>query len=226
MRAVVKTGFLRAAAVVLMVALTGCARQQPMQTPVQPTPAPAAAAPATPEQASGGETPQKESEEAIMQIQIGETTFTAVPADTEAAEALMKLLADGPVTIQAENYGGFEKVGSLPQALPQADSRITTRPGDVMLYQGDSIVFSMAPTPGPTPVWPPFRMPPPRNCGRLSAAVKHPSPFPGKNFPAAAAFGAAAAFCCSISHICAKSDRQTGKNFPRPLAPKGGMRYY
>ena len=141
MRTVVKTGFLRAAAVVLMVALTGCARQQPMQTPVQPTPAPAAAAPATPEQASGEETPTKESEEAIMQIQIGETTFTAVPAETEAAEALMELLADGPVTIQAENYGGFEKVGSLPQALPQADSRITTRPGDVMLYQGDSIVF-------------------------------------------------------------------------------------
>lgn len=124
-----KTGFLRAATVILMVALTGCARQQPMQTPVQPTPAPAAAAPATPEQASGEETPQKESEEAIMQIQIGETSFTAVPADTEAAEALMELLADGPVTIQAENYGGFEKVGSLPQALPQADSRITTAGG-------------------------------------------------------------------------------------------------
>lgn len=76
-----------------------------------------------------------------MQIQIGDTTLTAVPADTEAADALLELLAEGPVTIQAENYGGFEKVGSLPKALPQADSRITTRPGDIMLYQGDSIVF-------------------------------------------------------------------------------------
>lgn len=76
-----------------------------------------------------------------MQIQIGDTTFTATPADTEAARALMDLLADGPITIQAENYGGFEKVGSLPQALPQQDSRITTNPGDIMLYHGDSIVF-------------------------------------------------------------------------------------
>lgn len=76
-----------------------------------------------------------------MRIQIGNTTLTAVPADTEAARALLELLADGPVTIQAEEYGGFEMVGSLPKALPRADSRITTRPGDIMLYQGESIVF-------------------------------------------------------------------------------------
>lgn len=134
----------RRAAVFLLAAflMTGCSRPEKTTPPAGPTPSPAVTAtPATPEQAGGEPTPEQESEEATMQIQIGDTTFTATPADTEAARALMDLLADGPITIQAENYGGFEKVGSLPQALPQQDSRITTNPGDIMLYQGDSIVF-------------------------------------------------------------------------------------
>lgn len=77
----------------------------------------------------------------MLYIQIGNATFSAVPAQNEAAEALMDMLAEGPVTVEVENYGGFEKVGELPQALPQQDTRITTKPGDIMLYQGDSIVF-------------------------------------------------------------------------------------
>lgn len=77
----------------------------------------------------------------MLHIRIGNTTFCAVPAQNESAAALMELLADGPITIRAENYGGFEKVGSLPRKLPQRDTRMTTVPGDVMLYQGDSIVF-------------------------------------------------------------------------------------
>ena len=72
---------------------------------------------------------------------VGETALTAEPAATEAADALMELLAEGPLTVQVENYGGFEKVGELPRALPRQDSRITTKPGDIMLYQGDSIVL-------------------------------------------------------------------------------------
>lgn len=77
----------------------------------------------------------------MFYIQIGDTTLTAAPADTEAADALMELLEDGPLTVRVENYGGFEKVGELPQALARQDTRITTRPGDIMLYQGDSIVL-------------------------------------------------------------------------------------
>ncbi|MDE6300911.1 MAG: hypothetical protein K2M19_04275 [Muribaculaceae bacterium] len=67
-------------------------------------------------------------------------TLTATAADTEAARALVASLADGPVTVELEDYGGFEKVGSLPQSLPASDTRITTSPGDIMLYQGRDIV--------------------------------------------------------------------------------------
>lgn len=40
-----------------------------------------------------------------------------------------------------EDYGGFEKVGELPQALPTSDTHVSTSPGDIMLYQGNSIVI-------------------------------------------------------------------------------------
>lgn len=143
MKRAIKTGLLRRATVCLTVLLVGCAGPEPVVASVQTTAAPEpAAASVTPEQAGEEEEEQeKAEEETMLTIRIGESTFTAEPADTEAAGALMELLAQGPVTIQAENYGGFEKVGSLPQSLPQRDSRITTQPGDIMLYQGDSIVF-------------------------------------------------------------------------------------
>ena len=38
-----------------------------------------------------------------------------------------------------QDYGGFEKVGPLPWALPQTDELITTKPGDITLYQGNKI---------------------------------------------------------------------------------------
>lgn len=127
------------------VLLTGCASQggeEAAEIPPASSTGPAATElAATPEAAEREERVQEEREESVLNIQIGDFTFIAAPADTQAAVELLDLLADGPVTIPVENYGGFEKVGSLPQALPQQDSRITTRPGDIMLYQGDSIAF-------------------------------------------------------------------------------------
>ena len=69
---------------------------------------------------------------------MGETTkFSA----SESAEALKGLLADGPLTISASNYGGFEKVCSLGTELPRNDSQTTTQAGDICLYNGDQIVI-------------------------------------------------------------------------------------
>lgn len=39
------------------------------------------------------------------------------------------------------DYGSFEKAGSLGATLPTNDENITTRPGDVILYQGNSITI-------------------------------------------------------------------------------------
>ena len=80
-------------------------------------------------------------EEDMLKIQIGDITLTAALEDNPSVDALKDLLADGPITITVQNYGGFEKIGTLPQRLPQNDIQTTAVPGDVMLYQGKSIVI-------------------------------------------------------------------------------------
>ncbi len=68
-------------------------------------------------------------------------TFPATFADNQGAEALADLLTDGPLTLSLEDYGGFEKVGSLGQSLPTSNTHITTQSGDIVLYQGRQIVL-------------------------------------------------------------------------------------
>lgn len=74
-------------------------------------------------------------------LRIGGNTMTATLVDNEATRELMELLEKGPVTIQMNDYGGFEKVGALPQSFTTSNSQITTEPGDIMLYQGNNMVI-------------------------------------------------------------------------------------
>ena len=76
-----------------------------------------------------------------INITIDGRTLSATLAANDATKALMDKLAEGPVKITMNNYGGFEKVGALPWDLPTSDTRITTKPGDIMLYNGDNIVI-------------------------------------------------------------------------------------
>ena len=74
-------------------------------------------------------------------IKVGESTLTADLEDNESAKALKELLEDGPLTIPASNYGGFEKVCDLGSGLPGNDSQTTTHAGDICLYNGSQIVI-------------------------------------------------------------------------------------
>lgn len=76
-----------------------------------------------------------------INITIGAKTMSALLSENVATKALIEKLGSGPVTITMSDYGGFEKVGALPWSLPTADTRITTRPGDIMLYTGDNMVI-------------------------------------------------------------------------------------
>lgn len=89
------------------------------------------------------ETPQQEDK--VLKITVGEYTFLADLENNSSAEAFAALLEKGPVAISMEDYGGFEKVGSLGTTLPRNDRRITTQAGDVILYQGNQITIYYVP---------------------------------------------------------------------------------
>ncbi len=79
-----------------------------------------------------------EGEQNIMYIKIGDTTLTATLVDNSSTKALKNML---PLTIEMNDYGNFEKVGSLGTTLPRNDEQISTDAGDLILYQGNSFVI-------------------------------------------------------------------------------------
>ncbi len=80
-------------------------------------------------------------EEGVMYITIGETTLVADLESNSSAEALLDLLEKGDLTLDLHDYGDFEKVGSLGTDLPTNDEQITTKAGDLILYQGNQFVI-------------------------------------------------------------------------------------
>lgn len=82
-----------------------------------------------------------EKEEQKLLITVGNTTMTATLAENSSTEALKELLAGGPLTIEMSDYGNFEKVGPIGTTLPRNDEQITTKPGDLILYQGSNFVI-------------------------------------------------------------------------------------
>ena len=74
-------------------------------------------------------------------LKVGGNTMTATLADNEATRELTKLLEQCDIIIRMSDYGGFEKVGALPQSFPTSNTQITTEPGDIMLYQGNQMVI-------------------------------------------------------------------------------------
>lgn len=87
------------------------------------------------------ETANENKEENIMKITAGDTVFIAELADNSSAEALKELLAEGPLTIEMSDYASMEKVGPIGQSLPRNDEQISTDAGDIILYQGNSLVI-------------------------------------------------------------------------------------
>ena len=71
----------------------------------------------------------------------GGKTFTATLEENSSAKALKEQLAKGNITVEMNDYGDMEKVGSLGINLPRNDRQTTTGPGDIILYQGHNLVI-------------------------------------------------------------------------------------
>ena len=71
----------------------------------------------------------------------GGKSFTATLEENSSAKALKKQLAKGSITMEMNDYGDMEKVGSLGISLPRNDRQTTTGPGDIILYLGNNLVI-------------------------------------------------------------------------------------
>ena len=75
----------------------------------------------------------------LVKVKINDEIFDVELENNSATEELIKELKKGNITVNASEYGGFEKVGDLGFSLPTSDENIGTNPGDIVLYQGDKI---------------------------------------------------------------------------------------
>lgn len=76
-----------------------------------------------------------------LKLTVGDKTFTATLVENSSTKALKERLAQGSLSIRMSDYGDMEKVGSFGFSLPRNDQQITTGPGDLILYQGNSFVM-------------------------------------------------------------------------------------
>ena len=76
-----------------------------------------------------------------INVKIGDKTFTATLEDNTSAYAFSEMIKQEPLVIEMSDYSGFEKVGSLGTSLVTDDSRTTAQEGDIVLYNGNSIVI-------------------------------------------------------------------------------------
>lgn len=75
----------------------------------------------------------------MIKIKVNSNVLEAKLEDNEATKSLVERLKNGDISVNANEYGGFEKVGNLGFSLPKNDKSITTSAGDIVLYQGNQI---------------------------------------------------------------------------------------
>ncbi len=133
----------------LMAALSGCAGGRQVENPEpQPSGSESAAdadktqeSQITENESTGQDDKEEEMMGRKMSVEVDGSLFLATLEDNEAADALVEMMQEAPVTIQMSDYSGFEKVGNLGTSLPAGNRQTTTQAGDIVLYQGNQIVI-------------------------------------------------------------------------------------
>lgn len=90
---------------------------------------------------SNNKNKEKDMETNQIKLTVNDRSFIVTLAKNTSAEALKKHLAQKSISIRVHDYDDMEKVGSLGFSLPRNDMHTTTKPGDIILYQGNYIVF-------------------------------------------------------------------------------------
>jgi len=75
----------------------------------------------------------------LVKVKINDNVFDVKLENNSATQELLNVLKKGNITVNATEYGGFEKVGDLGFSLPTSDENVNTDSGDIVLYQGNQI---------------------------------------------------------------------------------------
>ena len=75
----------------------------------------------------------------IIKIEVNHKELIVELENNQATKELVQKLEADNVIVNASEYGGFEKVGSLGFSLTRDDKQIKTEAGDIVLYQGNQI---------------------------------------------------------------------------------------
>ena len=94
-------------------------------------------APETITSVTASENAKKDGETMIMKI--GETPVSVTWEENASVQELTELAKEG-LSISMSKYGGFEQVGAIGRNISREDRRITTAPGDIVLYSGNQLV--------------------------------------------------------------------------------------
>ena len=81
---------------------------------------------------------------AFLTVIVGDRAFSVDLENNTSAKAFFEKLRTDPIKLEMHDYGSFEKVGELPWELPRNDEEITTKPGDLILYQGTQLTVYYA----------------------------------------------------------------------------------
>ena len=74
-----------------------------------------------------------------IKLKVNNNELVVKLENNEATNQLIERLKENEITIEAKEYGGFEKVGNLGFSLTREDKTINTEPGDIVLYNGNQI---------------------------------------------------------------------------------------
>ncbi len=121
---------------VTFLVLTSCGKSNSTHTPTTDEPSTTITIPSD----DNSTTKEDETETIKLTLKIDDIEVDVIWADNDSVNALKNLAKDG-LTINMSKYGGFEQVGSIGSTLPSSDTRITTNPGDIVLYSSNQIVL-------------------------------------------------------------------------------------
>lgn len=121
---------------IIISTLVACGKSNSTPTPITNEPSTTITTPSDDNQT----TKEDETTNMELTLKINDIEVDVIWTDNDSVRTLKNLAKDG-LTINMSKYGGFEQVGSIGSTLPSADTRITTNPGDIVLYSSNQIVL-------------------------------------------------------------------------------------